>query len=512
MDSIKFLKWDRILLAVLCILLALHYAGLIPVLWDETLLFSVSIVGTLPVILSAFRALRERKISVDLLASIALIASLLSREWASAAFINLMLTSARIFGEYTDGKARAAIKSLLKLRPERVKVRRGGKILDVHVNDVKIGDIVVVESGERIPVDGSIENGEASVDQSSLTGESVPVGKFKGDKVFSSTLAVSGSLLVKAEKVGNDTTLEKIIALVESSQGEKASIRTTADRFAKWYIIVALLGSAVIYAVFEDMNLLLSLLLVACADDIAIAIPMAFLAAMGYAARRGVIIKGGGYLDGLTKVKTFIMDKTGTITRGRMKVESVALYNGFSENDVLAMAGAAEFFSGHPVAKAILDYASGRKVDFGKPENFKETPGKGIMVTHKSGTVIAGKLSFLEESGVKVSGKEKEDLARFQNEGYSVTLVSFNNRLTGFINCADEVRPHFKEVVSKLKSLGAGKNRDAHGRQRKGGPTHCAGGWDNRFPRESFAGKQDRVREEIPESGDQGRDGGGRRE
>ncbi|MGC9611084.1 MAG: cation-translocating P-type ATPase [Minisyncoccia bacterium] len=449
--------WDKILLAVLLALLTLHYSSVISASLDGYLLFSISIIGTLPVILSAVRSVKEKKISVDLLASLALVASIINGEWASAAFINLMLTSARIFGEYTEGKAKAAIKSLLKLRVERVKVKRNGKILEIHINDLRVGDLVVVESGERVPIDGLVEEGEASIDQSSLTGESVPVNKSKGDKIFSSTLAVSGSLTVRAEKIGKDTTLEKIIALVENSQGEKASIRTTADKFAKWYIIFALLLTVIIYAVFRDMNLLLSLLLVACADDIAIAVPMTFLAAIGYAARRGVILKGGGYLENLTKVKTFVMDKTGTITRGKMKVENVAIYNGFSESDVLAFAGMAEFFSDHPVARAISDYLKNRNVSFEKPNDFKETPGKGITAVHKKQKITAGKLSFLEESGVEVSEKEKEDIKKAQNNGYSATLIGYGDKLVGTIFSADDIRPGFREVVNDMKKLGVEK-------------------------------------------------------
>lgn len=448
------MNWDKLLLLLLAVFLLIYYAGLIPAQVGNSLLAVVSIVGTVPVLLSAFRSLKEKKISVDLLASIALVASLLTENWASAVFINLMLTSARIFGEYTEGKAKSAIRSLLKFRPEKIKVKHGEKILVISIGEVKVGDLVVMESGDRIPVDGSVFEGEASVDQSSLTGESVPVGKAKGDKVFSSTLVVSGSLLVKAEKVGKDTTLEKIITLVESSQNEKSYIRTTADKFARWYIIITLILSLVIYVVFHDMNLLLSLLLVACADDIAIAIPMAFLAAIGYAARRGVIVKGGSFLEALTKVKVLVMDKTGTITRGRMKVTGVAFYNGYSEDELLRFAGVAEFFSEHPVAKAITEYIKEKKIAFEKPDDFEETPGRGIVASYKRKSIVAGKLRFLEESGVKLTQKEREDIARVQDDGYSATLVSFDGKLAGFLSCADEVRPYFKEIIEKVRKLG----------------------------------------------------------
>jgi len=454
MDHNKFLNWDKLLLALLCIFLLLHYSGFVSPGLDEIILIIISVVGTLPVVLSAIRSLKEKKISVDLLASIALIASLLTKEWASAVFINLMLTSARIFGDYTESKAKAAIRGLLKLRPERVKIKRGSGISEVPLAQVKVGDLIVVESGDRVPVDGSIIDGEASVDQSSLTGESVPVMKLKNDKVFSSTLIASGSIVMKAEKIGKDTTLEKIIALVENSQNEKASIRTTADKFATWYIIITLIGSFVIYAIFRDVYLLLSLLLVACADDIAIAVPLAFLAAIGYAARRGVVIKGGGYLEQLSKVKTFILDKTGTITRGRMKVESLSVYNGYAESDLLMFAGMTEFFSEHPIAKTIAGYLKENNVKFEKPAIFNETPGKGISAVYKGKKLVAGKAEFMEEAGIKLTQKEKDDIIKIENEGYSATFIGFDGKLVGFISCADEIRPHVKDTIQRMRDLG----------------------------------------------------------
>lgn len=292
------------------------------------LLFAVSLIATIPVIWSAAKAVMSREISVDLLASVALVASFLAEQWSSVAFINLMLTSARIFGDYTESKARAAIESLLKLRPEKIKVRRGKEVVEIHIGDVKIGDLVVIETGDRIPVDGEIMQGDASIDQSSLTGESIPVNKTVSDKVLSSTLNVSGSLLVRAEKIGKDTTLEKIIALVDESQKQKSNIRTVADKFADWYVAIAFVGAVLIYISSRDINLVLAVLLVVCADDIAIAVPLAFYSAIGYAARRGVIVKGGKFLEGLTKIKTVIMDKTGTLTLGKLKVNEILPLNG----------------------------------------------------------------------------------------------------------------------------------------------------------------------------------------
>lgn len=450
-------KLDKYLLALLVIVLAVHYAGFLSPGPDGDVLFAVSFIGTVPVLISAFVALKNRKISVDLLASIALVASLLTQEWASAVFINLMLTSARLFGYYTSDKARAAIKSLLKLRPEIVKVKRGGRIVSIPEKQVAIGDLVVVESGDRLAVDGEVVEGAASIDQSSLTGESMPVEKIAGDDVFSSTLAVSGSLIVKATRVGADTTLQKIVGLVENAQGEKATIRGTADKFASWYIGLTLIGSIGVFVVFRDLNLLLSLLLVACADDIAVAIPLAFLAAIGYAARRGVIIKGGAYLEGLAKARIFVMDKTGTITRGQLAVRAAVPADGFSRNDLLAFAGAAESVSEHPIARSILKYVEGAKIKFAEPEKFVEVPGKGIAIELRGKPVLAGKEEFLAEKNVPLSEAEASAVHRAEEAGDSVTLIAAGGRLAGFIATADEIRPMAKTAIAHLKALGVRK-------------------------------------------------------
>ncbi len=448
---------DKFLVGALVVFLLSHYLHLIPVAIDEGVLIAISLLATIPVILSAIRSIKDRRVSVDLLASIALVASLVSREWASAAFINLMLASARIFGRYTEAKAHAAIQSLLKLRPENVRVKRGADVVTIKATEVKVGDLIVIGAGDRIAVDGIVEEGEASIDQSSLTGESVPVGKKKGDKVYSATVSVAGSLIVKAEKVGKDTALEKIIALVETSQQGKARIDTVADKFASWYIGITLVSSIIIYIFTRNIPLLLSVLLVACADDIAIAIPMAFLAAIGYAAKRGVIIKGGNFLEGLSKTKIAIVDKTGTLTKGKLKIQDVTAFGDYTREDILRFAGAAESLSEHPLARAVTEYVSSSGLTFEKPEHFEETPGKGTFATYRGKKLLAGKVSFLEESGIHILLHQSNEIQSAKNEGFSVTLIGYDGKLVGFLTSADAVRPGVKAAIARLKELGIEK-------------------------------------------------------
>lgn len=454
MEKSLSLKINVGLLALLLVSLVIYYVKLVPFSFRETLIIAVAFIATLPVIVSALRALVNRKVSVDLLASIALFVSLAKGEWASAVFINLMITSARIFGEYTEGRARDAIKGLLKLRPTEVKVRIDSKIVIKPISEVKVGDMVIIESGDRIPVDGIVQEGEASIDQSSLTGESIPIPKGKGDKVFSSTLNISGSLIVKTEKIGKETTFEKIVALVESAQDGKIGIQTTADKFATIYIVATFAGASLLWLLTHNLTLVLSVLLVTCADDIAVAIPIAFWSAVGYAARQGIIIKGGNFLEGLANLKTLVADKTGTLTRGKIKTEEVVPFNGEKTEEVLRLAAFAESVSEHPIARAIAFEAEKKNLIKLAPKSFEEFPGKGIVAKDKGKEVVAGRFSFLEEKKIKFSDGQKKEIHHYQDEGSNVVAVGYAGRPIGFIALSDEVRPNARKTIEKLKALG----------------------------------------------------------
>jgi len=445
---------DYFLLVALTIILIGHYLHISPKQADDFFLTFFASVATLPVLVSTYKSLKNKKISVDLLASIALFVSLLNKQWASAVFINLMLTSARIFASYTERRSQNALKSLLKLKPEKVKVKRGEQIIIESVSKVKKDDLIVIESGDRVPVDGVIVSGTAEIDQSSLTGESLPVSKKENDQVFCSTLNVSGSLMIKAEKVGKDTTFEKLIKLVKTSQENKVGIKTLVDKFTSWYIVITLVGSIIIYFFSQNLSLVLSILLVTCADDIAVAIPMAFSAAIGNAARNGIIVKGGEFLEGLTKVKTLLLDKTGTITKGQMKLTRVVPLGDLSQNQVLEMAAIADYFSEHPVAKAVVEYAKAQKITFEKPAKFKEFPGKGSEVEFKNKNILCGSQSFIAEREIKLSQEQNKKLNEIKKDAGSLLFVAYDHTLVGFIQLEDEIRPQVKESIAKLHAIG----------------------------------------------------------
>ncbi len=420
-------------------------------------LLLTAILGTLPVLYSAFKSLQTRRISVDLLASVALIFSLLAHEWLSAVFINLMLASARIFMSYNEARARKNIDGLLKLKPTKIKVERGGTVKEVSPSEVMIGDFVLVDLGERVPVDGEVVSGEADVNESSLTGESLPVAKKKGDKAWSSTLVESGHLTIRAEKVGTETTLEKIIKLVEGAQLEKPDIHTTAEKFASIYLIVVFAGAIILLFLGYNLKMILAIMLVVCADDVAVAVPLAFLTAVSYCAKNGAIIKGASYLEALGQVKVMFVDKTGTLTKGRLKVEKFECA-GNSCADLASLAKTITEQSDHPISKAILEYLDGKHQAVDEEvKTTREIPGKGVTAEIGKQKVLLGRPSFAEEFGFAVAPDLHKKILTEEEQGFNVTVIGAEGRIQGFFVLSDEVKPQLAKNIAELKMLGVEK-------------------------------------------------------
>lgn len=421
---------------------------------DITLLVIASIIGFFPVAISAIKALLNRRMTIDLLASIALIFSLVTGEWHSAVFISLMLASARLFVRFTTAQAKRSIESLLKLRPTKVHIFSDGKIRETDIEQVKPGDLIAVEAGQRMAVDGVIESGQASIDQSSLTGESEPVTKTKGDEVLSSTLNIGGSLIVRATKVGKDTTFSKILELVQKAQEAKSPIISVTEHFTTFYILATLIGALIIYYFSKNLALVLSVLLVTCADDLAVAIPLSLTAAIGTAAKRGIIIKGGNFLEGLNRVKTVIFDKTGTITQGKPKVEKIVTFNNAGEEEFLRLIGAAESESEHPTAIAIYQFVLNKKIKIPSISEVHEEPGFGIKGKISGQQVFAGKVKFLKDNGIQFSKDETALLESEKEKHRTLTVLATEKQPVGFVSLSDSIRPSAKEVILSLKNMG----------------------------------------------------------
>lgn len=452
-----YFYFDAFLIFISLLALITDFFGIYSGYFETIILLVVSLLGLLPVVISAARALIKLRLTIDLLASIALFFALWNKELKSAVFIALMLASARLFSYFTENKTKNAIRKLLKLRPEDVHVKTDKGVVHKNIKEIKIGDSVVIDSGERIAVDGVVISGMASIDQASLTGESEPISKKVGDEVFSSTLNISGSLVVKVTKIGEDTTFSKIVKLIEAAQQGKSPISMIMDKFTSAYIFLTLIGSIAVYFISNSLSLVLSILLVTCADDLAVAIPIAFMAAISVAAKNGIIIKGASYLEGFNKVKAMVFDKTGTITMGKPKVENMVCFSNDSEEKLLSLLGGTTSESNHPVSDAIYKFVIAQKIKPSEITDIYEEPGKGMKGKIGNENIFVGSENFLKEKGIKFSEGEMNLINKERIIGRSVVVAAVGEKPLCFVSLSDEVHPEVRNIFEKLKNLGVRK-------------------------------------------------------
>lgn len=424
--------------------------------YENTLLITTASIGIAPVFIKAVQAIIERNwASMDMLASLALVFSIINGEWISTIFIALMLSAARILGTLSESQTEKSLQGLLKLRPETVKLERNGKIVTVSPDNLVKGDIIIVDAGERIPVDGVIVSGQGSVDESSLTGESLPVEKNTEDHARSSTLVTSGSLRIKTECVGKDTLIERIIALVQSAETEKPAIETLGQKFGKMYLLGTFVVSTLLLLLTQDTALVLAVVLVVCADDIAIAIPLTYLRAIGSAAKQGIVIKGGRYLETLGKVDAIIFDKTGTLTSGKPRVVSIAPANNITDKQFVATAASAATRSSHPLSKALIEYAKEQKIAYESSSMSGEVvSGMGVSMSTPAGVVLFGRKDFLTTNNIAIPKTLEDQEVRESSRGYSVSYLAQNGQPLGLVSFGDSIKPEAKAVINELRELG----------------------------------------------------------
>lgn len=441
----------------LLLALAVHYLKL-ATHYDANILIIFTILGTLPVFVGAFHQLKEKEwASMDMLASIALFFSIVTHEWTSAVFISLMLSSSRILGDITERRTRKSIDALLKLRPDTAKVEVNGSIREIKTEEVKVGDIVVVDVGEYIPIDGVVVDGNASVNESSLTGESLPVEKSVNKKASSGTFVVSGSIRIKTLLIGKDTTLEKIIALVETAQTEKPKTQTMGEKFGKIYLITVFIVSLVLYLISKDLRLVLAVVLVVCADDVAVAIPLGYLRAIGSAAKNGVIVKGGKHLETLGKVDVIVFDKTGTLTTGKLNVTGIYASEESSEEELIKLGAIASRRSTHPLAKAVTKYGKEKGYKEVFPDEAEVIEGKGVIATVDKIEVVLGREMLMEERKITFEPAIKKKAEDYELQGESVSYLAKNGVVIGFFAAGDTLKHNAKQTVEELFSLGMKK-------------------------------------------------------
>lgn len=394
------------------------------------------------------------KISSALLISIAMFAAIAIRDLFAAAEVAFIMAIGAILEDMTTERAKKGLKKLIGLAPTQGRKLEGGKEVMIAAEDIKENDILRILPGETIPVDGMIVAGETSVDQSIMTGESMPVDKSVEDEVFCGTINRFGAIDIKATKVGEDSSLQKLIRMVQEAENKKAPMQRIADKCASWLVPVALLIAIVTFFITKDIVRAVTVLVVFCPCALVLATPTAIMATIGQATKHGVIIKSGEALEKMGKVDTIAFDKTGTLTYGKLEVSDViCLDEGISESEVMALAASAESKSEHPLGKAIVSYARKAKVQTADAAEFRMTGGKGIYAEVEGRKIYCGNQKFLEEHRITLDEKVKATLEQLQSQGKASVLVAEDVKCIGILALSDILRPAAKGMVERLDAM-----------------------------------------------------------
>ena len=413
----------------------------------------------LPIIIEAIIGLvTEFDIKADVLVSLALIAAVATGEIFAAAEVAFIMQIGALLEDITVAKARAGIEKLVNLTPQEARVLTASGAQFVKADEVQVGDILRVLPGETISVDGEIIAGETSINQAVLTGESLPVDKTVGDMVSSGTVNQFGSFDMRAVKVGEDSSIQRMIRLVQSADAGKAKIVGLADRWATWVVVIALLSAIGTWAVTGEILRAVTILVVFCPCALVLATPTAIMAAIGNATKHGFLVREGDALERLANVKTVTFDKTGTLTFGMLKVIAVELIDspvGCTSDSVYRLAASLEALSEHPLGKAIVkSFKEGSKTDILPVTEFKMLPGRGVSGKIASQLIVAGNERMMAEAGIEIASSVKTSGASYLDQVGTIVYVAVGQYLVGYLVLADTVRSESQAVIDKLNRIG----------------------------------------------------------
>ncbi len=424
----------------------------------------------------AYQSLRNRNINMDVLVTVGVLAG-----WTYGVITVFLLPTATqpgtgymevaigilafvLLGRYIEELIRrrsaASIRKLLELQPTMARVVKDGKETDKSIDEVQVGDIIIVKPGEKIPIDGTVITGYSSVDEKLLTGESIPAEKTVGSEVVGATINKTGFLTIKATKKSDETALSQIVHLVEEAQASSAPVQRFADRIVKWFVPIILTVATVSFGYWFSVSgnfataflVLLAVILISCPCALGIATPTAILAGVGKGAEYGVLLRSGEYVEKARKLTTVIFDKTGTLTKGEPSVTDIRTYNSYTGQLVLQFAGAAEKGSEHPLAEAILAKAEGDKVTIPQAESFEALPGRGVQCKVEGKTVLLGNRKLMQEQQVSISSLEV-DLTSLETQGKTVMIIAIDGIAAGLIAAMDTVKESAVPAIEQLKSM-----------------------------------------------------------
>ncbi|MEW5867364.1 MAG: cation-translocating P-type ATPase [Bacillota bacterium] len=398
-----------------------------------------------------------KKMTAGVLVVLALAGSGYIGEYLAAAVVAFMMIVGEFLEDITLERTRNAVRELVRLAPDKARVRRGGEYVEVPAEEVRAGDVLLIKPGDRVPVDGVVISGQAALDESSITGESMPVDKSPGARVFAGTINLTGALEVEAEKVGENTTLGRIIGIVYEAQNSKGRSQRTADRFAQFFTPIILGIALLVWFLTHDLFRVMSVLVIACPCALVLATPTAVVASVGNAARRGALIKGGITLEKAGRVSVVCFDKTGTLTQGRPQITEVRPFTVLDQKELIATAAAVEKMSEHPIAKAIVAKASDEGVSVADPEDFSVAFGQGVRGKVESRLVEVGNRRLLEDAGAEVDEKVDTWLAEQEKLGRAALVVMVDGEVVGGIAVADSLRHDAARSLRALRDLGIKK-------------------------------------------------------
>lgn len=494
-DKIKSLKNKLILAAVFAIpliyismghMMGIHLPDIVNPKKNAAIYSIVQLLMTIPVVyagkdffIHGFKNLVRKSPTMDSLiamgASAAIIYSLyatymtitvdpeyhMNLYFESAGTIITLILLGKLLEARTKGQTSSAIKKLIGLQPKKAKIIENGAEKEVLIENIKVGDIIVVKPGEKIAVDGKIVSGNTSVDESMITGESIPVSKNPGDKVIGGSINKNGSIQFEATEIGKDTVLSQIIKLVEEAQGSKAPISRMADIVAGYFVPIVI-GIATVTGIIwfisgsgltAALTFFISVLVIACPCALGLATPTSIMVGTGKGAENGILIKSGEALETAHKIKTVVLDKTGTITKGKPVLTDLKVYNNFDGNEILQLAASAENNSEHPLAEAIVNGAKERNVEFKQYDKFRAMPGYGIRATIDDKEIQIGNRKLMASRKISTEAAEK-DYEILSNEGKTPMFISVNNELAGLIAVADVVKETSKGAIERMHKLG----------------------------------------------------------
>ncbi|NLW42509.1 MAG: heavy metal translocating P-type ATPase [Tissierellia bacterium] len=419
---------------------------------SEWLLVIASIIGLTPIAIQAYQALMVKVVSIDVLVTIAVLGAFLIRNFEESAVVTFLFLFGGYLEQRTLNKTRSAIKELTEMAPESaLKQMEDGEFEEVDVDDVDIGDILLVKTGAKVPVDGTVLIGEGSINEASITGESIPVAKEKGSGVYAGTILDNGTIQIVANRVGEDTTFGKIIELVEEAQDSKSEAERFIDKFAKYYTPAVLLIAFIVWLFTKDVELAITILVLGCPGALVIGVPVSNVAGIGNGAQHGVLLKGSEVIRDFSRLDTMIFDKTGTLTIGNPSVSEKVYYDE-DIDEILGYLASVERESDHPLAKAVLDDIG--EIELSPVENTEVVKGEGIIALVDGKRISVGNVALMERENVVLDEKALRDIESFEKHGNSLVLTSINGELKVLMGIKDQIRPRVKEDLQKLKKLG----------------------------------------------------------